>query len=459
MKKISSVIAVLCVMVAFYLRFAYGLDKIVEISILSLIAFLILLVFEIFPVTLTCFLTVGMMPIIGVTADFNTALSGFSNQVVYFILASFGFALAMTKSTLSKRLLRVLIQKFGKNSKLLVLSFMVCAAILSSLISNLPICALFLAVAQELLKCYPEAERKQTGKTLMIGISISSMIGGVMTPAGSSLNLLAISMLNDYTGHTVTFVQWMSVGIPVAILVLPLSWMILVKIHPPSEIKKEDLTAFIDGFHIPDKFTAGDKKVLLVTGTMLFFWVLSSWVPQINIMVVAVIGCVLFCAPKFGVVDMQEFLESVNWDTFFLVGTVLSVGATLVRNGVSDVLTAFLPEMSGTAAILVLMFIAFLTFALLVVIPGGHTIVTFLAPVVTEIAVTAGIFPGLAITVFGICACNCYILPLDAVCLLTYSKGYYKMTEMTKVTLPLQISIIGIVGVVGTVVGKLFGWL
>ena len=138
---------------------------------------------------------------------------------------------------------------------------------------------------------------------------------------------------------------------------------------------------------------------------------------------------------------------------------MLSVGATLVRNGVSDVLTAFLPEMSGTAAILVLMFIAFLTFALLVVIPGGHTIVTFLAPVVTEIAVTAGIFPGLAITVFGICACNCYILPLDAVCLLTYSKGYYKMTEMTKVTLPLQISIIGIVGVVGTVVGKLFGWL
>jgi len=42
----------------------------------------------------------------------------------------------------------------------------------------------------------------------------------------------------------------------------------------------------------------------------------------------------------------------------------------------------------------------------------------------------------------ALCAGNCYLLPLDTVPLITYSKGYYSMTEMMKSTFLLQISMI-----------------
>ena len=50
-----------------------------------------------------------------------------------------------------------------------------------------------------------------------------------------------------------------------------------------------------------------------------------------------------------------------------------------------------------------------------------------------------GISPVLAMTAFGLCACNCYLLPLDTVPLITYSTGYFKMFDMPKATLWIQL--------------------
>lgn len=459
MKKIGGFLSAAIILMAFILKCIYGMEYIAEISIIFMIAFLILLIFEVIPVTLSCLISLGIMPVIGVTADFSSALTGFSNQVVFFILASFGLAMALTQVPLSRRLLKKMIQHFGKNAQYLVLAFMICTAMLSSVISNVPTCAVFLSVGLNLLEVYPEDERKRIGKTMMIGIPIASMIGGVMTPAGSSINLLAISLMEKYTGTSITFVQWMCIGTPVALLLLPISWLILVKVYPPAELKEEHLAKFIANLDIPEHLSVKEKKVLGISGVMFCLWIFSSWFPGINVMVVAVLGCAAFCIPGFGVLRVNDLLKTVNWDAFFLVGTVLSMGNVLVENGVSEIIIRYLPNLSGMPGIIVLMFIAFITFLLLVVVPVAPSLVTFLTPAIINVAFYAGVNPVLGISVFAICACNCYLFPLDTVCLLTYSKGYYKMTEMFKVTLPIQLTAIIIVSLIGRVIGGAYNWI
>ena len=44
----------------------------------------------------------------------------------------------------------------------------------------------------------------------------------------------------------------------------------------------------------------------------------------------------------------------------------------------------------------------------------------------------------------ALCAGNCYLLPLDTVPLITYSKGYYSMTDMAKSTIFLQLAMIAL---------------
>ena len=54
------------------------------------LAFLVILIAEALPLTIICWAFLGLMPLLGATPTFSAALSGFSNQVVFFILASFG---------------------------------------------------------------------------------------------------------------------------------------------------------------------------------------------------------------------------------------------------------------------------------------------------------------------------------------------------------------------------------
>jgi len=386
-------------------------------------------------------MTLGFMPVLGITKDFNTALAGFSNQVVFFILASFGIAAALISVPISKRVLKSLLVKFGNNSNKLVLVFMIATALISSVMSNVPACAIFIAIITELLKLLPEEDRKKTGKTFMIGIPVASMIGGTMTPAGSSINLLALSILEANTEYDITFVQWICFGIPIVLVVLPLAWFILIKVFPPAKIQKENIKKFINDLKLPEKMLPEEKRVLIIFSVIFALWLASSWIRSINIMVVSLLVCGVFCLPKIGVLSIKEFFEKVSWDAIFLVGTVLSLASALVTNGVTDSMISMVPDM-GQMPILIYMGIAALTFILLIFIPVAPSLVAVFTPVVIHIALTANMNPALAVMLCAMCTGQCFLLPLDTVSLLSYSHGYYKMFEMPKMTAILQLCIV-----------------
>jgi len=87
-------------------------------------------------------------------------------------------------------------------------------------------------------------------------------------------------------------------------------------------------------------------------------------------------------------------------------------------------------------------FVAAAVFALLIIIPVAPSLVAIIAFPVISLATVAGVSPAIVMITTALCAGNCYLLPLDAVPLITYGKGYYGMTDMARSTLPLQIIII-----------------
>ncbi len=424
------------------------------------IAFLVILIFEVLPITVTCLIFVGLMPLMGATANFNAALSGFSNQVVFFILASFGIAAAFTRVPITTRTLAFLIRKFGRNIKTILLSIMVCSALLSAFVSNVPTCAIFMALGLKFLEFYEnEEERKRTGKAFMIGIPVASMIGGMITPAGSSINLLAISLLEQYADTTITFVQWMGFGIPLTLLMLPFAWLVMLVIFKPADITPEQAASFLERLEaeIPKKVGKDEMKVLVVTGIMLVLWIASSWVPAINVMVVALLGCCVMFLPGIEILEIKDFLKKeVSWDSFFLVGAVLSIGSAMVNNGVSAWIQTLLPTAPMSLPIF-LGFVAILIFAMLVVIPVAPSLVTLMAAPLIAMSAANGYSAELVILVLGLVAANCYLLPLDTVTLLTYGTGYYSMTDMPKSTIWIQLFMVILMATVVPLLGMVMG--
>ena len=63
---------------------------------------------------------------------------------------------------------------------------------------------------------------------------MAALIGGVATPAGSSINILGIFFIQEYGNVTVRFLDWMVIGIPLVLAMLPLSVWVLLWWYPPE---------------------------------------------------------------------------------------------------------------------------------------------------------------------------------------------------------------------------------
>lgn len=434
-----------------------------------LLSFLILLVTNALPVVVLSLLYMGLMALLlqgdkSLQSSLSESLEGFAKPVLYFTLASFALAAAFTKTPLSKRILKFLLKYFGKNISLVVLVMMIASALVSSIISNVPTCAVFMSIALSFLQLYKnEEDKKKTGKTLMIAIPVSSMIGGIITPAGSSINLLAIGILEEYCGLSISFIQWMVAGLPIAAILLPLAWFLMIKIYKPAEMSKEEISTFASSIDIPEKISSNEIKTLIIASIMFILWILSSWFDVLNVMIIAILGAVCFFLPGISVLDVDSFLKENSWDAFFLVGSVLSLSIAMTRYGVVDLIKGFIPTTLSIPIIPILMIVCVIVFLCLIILPVATSLVpTISIPLLVLAEAALGVGSkvlALVIMAIAMSAGNCYLLPLDTVSLITYSKGYYSMLDMAKTTVFLQIALTILVSLWLPIVGLMFGLL
>jgi len=414
-----------------------------------LFAILILLITEPIPIGITCIFGVGLLTVFKAVPNISVALNGYTNPIVFFVLVSFGISAAITKVPLSKRLLAKIVSTFGKSVSMVLLSIMVSAAIISSIVSNVATTAVFITVILQFLNIYTdESQKKQTGKSFMIGLPVASMIGGMLTPAGSSLNLMCIDLLHSLTGIRITFVQWMLCGIPIVAIVLPLAWFIIIKTHPPVELSSEDIQKYVETLDVPPQFSFNEIYVLSLMSIMFVLWVLSSWIPAFNITLVTIFGFTLLFLPKISILTWEEFLDSISWPAFFLVSTTVSIGNALVANGVSDwIAEALFPNAINLPIFALVFIVSIAIFIMLLLIPVAPALIPMLIAPLIALAGVANINPIFMVMTLGLCVANCYLLPLDTVPLLTYMTGYYKIGEMAKSTGLIQLSIATVVAI------------
>jgi len=426
-------------------------------TICTLIAFIIMLTTAPFRILHICLIFLGLLPVLGVAPSFAAAITGISNPVILFVIASFGISAAFTTLPLSKRILVTLLHRFGKNIKLMLLGLMASIFVISGFVSSVPTCAVFMAIALGFLELYDDPEdRKRTGRAFMIAVPVAAMVGAFMTPIGSTLNLLALNELEKHTGLTIPFVQWMAAGVPIAVATLPVAWYCILKIHKPAEISAAMVNNFIKHLEIPEKLTRPEIITLIITGIMIIFWVASSWVSGINIMVVTLLGACALCIPQLKTLKFDAFVDDISWDSVFLIAAVISIGNLMVTNGVSGFIISIIPELNVSTPV----FIALATtayFIMLIVIPVAPSLIVIIGAPLISLAIGAGSSPQLVMLVSAICSCCCFLLPLDTVQLLTYGKGYYSIRDMFVSSLPVQIFMILVISLWLPVIGRAFG--
>lgn len=410
-----------------------GLSSAGLLSLGILAAGIVLWICETFPSAITGLLLMVLVPIFGVM-DMTNAFKSFGNVSVFFIIATFSIPIILSKTKIPDKIVARMLNWAGTSSEKLVLGFLLCTATLSTIVSNTPDALMFLGLSYPILKAVnARPGSSNLGKCLMIGIPLAAMIGGFGTPAGTNINILALSLFQTATGISVTFLQWMAVGIPMYLIMTVITWFSLVKIFKPEPITEEVLETVRKNESQLGKADAYEQKVKITIITLFVLWISGSWIPALNTTIVAMVGLAVMFLPKIELMTWDEFSHGVPWAVVIVFGSVNVVAAAVLSNGGAKwIADLFIGSTHNLTVLPILLLFSLLIVCMHAVFPVGPAAVAMFAAPMVAVATAGGFSPVITafILAFGFGAT--WLLPLNPVFLLTYSSGYYKMTDTLK---------------------------
>ena len=401
-------------------------------AIAMMFAAVLVWVFEILPVAVASVLF-AVLPAVAGILPLPKMMQLFATPTIFFVFAMFCIAIAFQNSGLSRRIvLWTSLRSKGSPVRLLLLLMMVCA-LLSTILADIPVVAMMLPVAVLLLEkngCVKGTSN--FGKAVMLGLPIACLIGGVGTPAGSAMNMLTISLLQSTADVHIGFFEWTAIGMPMVLVLTPLAWWLVIRAFPP-EIGR------LAGMELVEREYAGlgglgrrESVFIAVLAVNFILWSTEK-LHGIPLPVAAVIGCAIFSLPAVELLTWEQDKGRIGWDSLMLIGASNALGMAIWETGgAAWIAHACLGGVAGMPLAGVIAVISLFTVVIHLLIPVNTAIVAVLLPALAALAGTMGVNPAVLAIPMGFSVSAAFLLPLDAVPLVTYPAGYYRMFDMFK---------------------------
>lgn len=440
-------------------------------SLAAVIALVITLwICESLPMPISAVIGTALAVFLGV-APAKEVFAPFADPLMFLFVGSFMLARAIFIHDLDKRFAYgVLSLKFiGARPSRILFAFGAVTAFISGWISNTATTAMMFAIGMSIIGFLMKQE-KETGikinrsyaTAMMLITSFAASIGGLATPIGTPPNVIGLNFIRDpkFVGVELTFFEWMTIGVPV-VIILFLFLFAYLNFLSPAGVKQ--ITGASEMIANERKklgaWTRAQRSTIIAFSTAIAIWVLpglialqageesmiyksvSTRVPEA---VGAIVGAtLLFLLPgdKKGekAITWNEAVK-IDWGVIPLYGGGFALGVlasnTGLANAVGQGLTSLLP-LSGEFGLLV----AGTVIAVILSETSSNTAsANMVVPVVIAIAKAQGVdplIPALGAT-FG--ASLGFMLPVSTPCnAIVYGSGYIPLMKMVKYGILLDI--------------------
>lgn len=405
-------------------------------------------VLEVLPISVTALLPIVLFPLLD-TISLGETTASYGHKYVFLYMGGFMLAMAIEKWGLHKRIALYIIKTIGTNIYTIVLGFMVATAFLSMWISNTATTVMVLPMAISIIKQFQEnhstkrSEKETFSKLLMLSIAYSASIGGMATLIGTPPNLVFAGFVQKTYGIDISFWQWMQFGMPVAILLLMISWYYLTRFAYPQKEKtfpggKEEINRLIIEL---GPMKVEERRVLVVFVLTAFCWItrsflLQRFVPNMDDTIIAIgSAIVLFMIPA--VSKNRSLLvwgEAVRipWGIILLFGGGMAIAKGFEETGLAIFLGSKMMFFEGLPLfILLLLIITCVNF--LTEVTSNLATTAMMLPVMAPLALTLDVNPFLLLVACTTAASCAFMLPVatppNAV---VFGSGYLRIPDMMR---------------------------
>jgi sodium-dependent dicarboxylate transporter 2/3/5 len=339
---------------------------------------------------------------------------------------------------------------------------MIATAFMSMWISNTASTVVMLPIAISVIQLLIKDEDgftkgdKNFALSIMLGIAFAANAGGIATVIGTPPNSVLIGLLENQYNIQISFLSWMSFGLPFSIIMITAVYFVLVKwMFPCKDILFTSSANVIDEeLQKLGKISKEEKRVLTIFAITVSLWItrtiINSVFPDLKLSdtVISLIGAVsLFAIPmnfkKGNFILQWKDTEKLAWGILLLFGGGLALAKGMASSGLVDLITDTIA--AGNFPVLLTVSLLIVLMLFMTELMSNVALVAVLAPVVAGIAIGLNI-PILNLLIPVTMASSCaFMLPMatppNAI---VFASGYVKVNQMVRAGIILNLIAVGL---------------
>ena len=408
---------------------------------------------EAFPMPAVALVPIVLFPLLNI-ATTNATAAPYGNEVIFLFMGGFMIGLAIEKWNLHKRIALSIVKLTGTSGNRIVLGFVMATGLISMWLSNTATTMMMFPIAVSVIKVIGEGrdakDMRNFSLCLMLAIAYASNFGGIATIIGTPPNVAYVSYMNKRFGQEISFFDWMMVCLPIALLLMLSLYFVTVKVLFRNQIASSAETKQLINNELQQlgPMRIPEKRVLVIFLCTALLWITRDLINQLGIVkiddnMIAIFGALLLFILPAGnangkLLDWSD-TKNMSWGILLLFGGGITLANAMEKAGLMDMLGKWISGFSGTDTLMLLVVVVTVSIFISELMSNIAQVIVF-APVVTGIAVAAGINPyvlGVGMTLAASCASMMPMgTPPNAI---VFASGHIRMKDMMKAGLVMNI--------------------
>jgi sodium-dependent dicarboxylate transporter 2/3/5 len=388
----------------------------------------------------------------------NTALTSFANPIIWIFMAGFVLAAAFRKWELDRRV-AIRLGSMYKGCNPMIAAFFVAALPVFILTLTGSITASTSVVFPFLIAYLSMANVKPGGKlseACMLVLAQGATAGAMLLLISTPPNLIAKETVEAYSSSDLTFLDWLVIGTPHALIGLLITWIVVFKVLRPKESICTDMSKMKAVQRQIGRMSQGEKVVLGLLFLAIALWIFPSAVKVIAtynpdilsfsndvsrimpeampaVLVILLAGVIRLKGEPL--LKWDEIARGIDWNVVFLFGGGIALGLGLESSGFAHWLAGQVSLSLGAnpSAWSIFAVSCLLGFAL--TYAASNTAAALITcPIAATLAIGAGV--AVAPPIIGAalaCSISSAIPSTTPPMAIVYSSGYVKIWSMFKV--------------------------
>ena len=338
----------------------FGGDRVIGMNdgVLSLIIFalcVILFIWDKLPMATTAILGCAVMVVSGV-CDFKTAFEQFAGSTVIMLVGVFVMGAAITESGLASQIGGLVRRISGKGERIFIAVSFVIAMLLSAFVTNVTVLAIFMPIVFAVSK----ENREINPLNVIIPLTLAVNIGGISTLVGSSQQMTAQGLLQEYGFRGFGVFEFAPFGLMLGAVIL--AYVLLVgyplgkKIwgQRASEERDSDEKAVIEA---PPVSRSKIVAMIIIFVLTVFFYI-TRGIPFTSIKIephvtstLGALACIIT-----GCITQKKAVSAINWNIVGRLGGCLGLAKALSVAGGIDIVSGWFMKLGGAGLSPLLLF-------------------------------------------------------------------------------------------------------